>query len=88
MAIKNLNPQGILAQISNVVSKQLYKAIKYLLYPCCVVDNITGVDFTALSVAGVDVRSQDITILILSSEGNKVVGKAVVAIDGSGNGSI
>ena len=88
MPIANLNPQGVLAQIKNVVSKHVYKAIKYILTPCCDVDNIEGVTFTSLEINGTPVVSQDITVIILTKDSPYLVGKAVVTIDSSGDGTV
>lgn len=88
MPIENLNPQGVLAQVKNVVSKQLYKALSYLLNPCCTIDTIKGVDVTALKVAGSSLTNQDVTVLILSKDSPYVVGKATITLDGIGNGSV
>ena len=79
---------GILAQIRFVVSKQLYKAIKYLLDPCCAVDNITGIAFTDFKISGTEVQSQDVTVIILSGNSPYLVGKAVITLDGNGDGGI
>ena len=78
---------GILAQIRFVVSKQLYKAIKYLLDPCCAVDNMTGIAFTDFKISGTK-QSQDVTVIILSGNSPYLVGKAVITLDGNGDGSI
>lgn len=78
---------GILAQIRFVVSKQLYKAIKYLLDPCCAVDNMTGIAFTDFKISGTK-QSQDVTVIILSGNSPYLVGKAVITLDGNGDGGI
>jgi len=80
---------AILAFIKNLVSKAVYKAIKYILDPCCPVDNITGVTFTASEIDGNLLADKDITVIIIAKGTNPIyVGKGVTTLNGAGSGSL
>jgi len=80
---------AILAFVRNLVSKATYKAIKYLLDPCCPTNNITGVTFTASEINGNLLSDKNVTVIIIADGTNPIyVGKGVATLNGAGSGSL
>ena len=49
---------------------------------------MTGIAFTDFKISGTEVQIQDVTVIILSGDSPYLVGKAVITLDGNGDGGI
>ena len=49
---------------------------------------MTGISLTDFKISGTEVQSQYVTVIILSGNSPYLVGKAVITLDGNGDGGI
>ena len=79
----------ILAFIKNIVSKTLFQAIKLLLEPCCPVNSIDGVTFTAATINGNLLSNRNVTVVIIADGVSPFyVGKGTTLLNNAGSGTL
>jgi len=72
----------ILNFIKNLVSPNVYKAIKYILNPCCTDGNTVTVSITGLTINGVAITNESVKVVILT---DTAAGFVSGSVNGSGN---
>ena len=78
----------ILNFIKNLLPVTLYKAINFVLTPCCTTPSVAGITLTNLTINGVSQANKQVKIIIISQNTPFDAGQAVITLYNTGGGSI